>query len=649
MAPQPWNLGPGRADFTSLGNLGSTFFNAFDKAKERQTLANLGQQIQAGDYEGASRSAFAAGDAGTGLGLLKLRQAEKDRDAERQFLNSLGGGGAAQPSAAPVALGNPNEIETRFVNTVKGAGLTNPVGLGAVAAYGKAESGFSPQNVNRTWSDPSESGQPGTAGGIMSWRADRLANLQAFAQQRGEQQPSVETQALFLAQENPQLIPALQAAKTPQEANQIMANAWRFAGYDRPGGENARRLALTQGYAQRFGGQAGPAPAVPVRVAENEADVQRLEAQQGNPTVDAPAPVQVAQAPMQAGASASDAPNVPAPGAAEAQGFAIPGTDTVVPQSLMNDPQVQRFSRLLMAAPTERARAAVKGQLDLAIKDAERRVTRSQAQVRPLMDPQERARYGIPAEDTSPYQVDGNGRVSAIGGNKTTVSINQKGETKFEEELGKKQADRWNGYIAEGDKAQGRLADIQTLRETSRRLGPQGSQANLKLLIGPFAESLGIQVEGLPDIQLYESIANRLAPQMRAPGSGATSDIEFKGFLRAIGPLSNNPAAREMIFDTFEAASRNDLARADIASRLASGDINRGQAEKELRALPTPLEAFREFRKQNPDLVGQAIKESARVDHEQRNAPPITSADAYSKLKPGDKYTDPDGNIRTKR
>lgn len=373
MAPQPWNLGPGRADFTSLGNLGSTFFNAFDKAKERQTLANLGQQIQAGDYEGASRSAFAAGDAGTGLGLLKLRQAEKDRDAERQFLNSLGGGGAAQPSAAPVALGNPNEIETRFVNTVKGAGLTNPIGLGAVAAYGKAESGFSPQNVNRTWSDPSESGQPGTAGGIMSWRADRLANLQAFARQRGEAQPSVETQALFLAQENPQLIPALQAAKTPQEANQIMANAWRFAGYDRPGGENARRLALTQGYAQRFGGQAGPAPAIPVQVAENEADVQRLEAQQGNPAVDAPAPVQVAQAPMQPGASASDAPNIPAPGAAEAQGFAIPGTDTVVPQSLMNDPQVQRFSRLLMIAPTERARAAVKGQLDLAIKDAERR------------------------------------------------------------------------------------------------------------------------------------------------------------------------------------------------------------------------------------------------------------------------------------
>lgn len=236
------------------------------------------------------------------------------------------------------SLGSPNEIETRFVNTVKGAGLTNPVGLGAVAAYGKAESGFAPQNVNRSWSDPSESGQPGTAGGIMSWRAERLQNLQNFAKQRGEQQPSVETQALFLAQENPQLIPALQAAKTPQEANQIMANAWRFAGYNREGGENARRLALTQGYAQRFGGQGGPAPAVPPQIAMNEADVQRLEAQQGNPVINQPAPVQVAQADM------------PAAGASDAQGFAVPGTSQPAGRENVNGQMI----RSLLANPATR-------------------------------------------------------------------------------------------------------------------------------------------------------------------------------------------------------------------------------------------------------------------------------------------------------
>mgnify|MGYP000846202098 CR=1 FL=1 len=89
-----------------------------------------------------------------------------------------------------------------------------------------------------------------------------------------------------------------------------------------------------------------------------------------------------------------------------------------------------------------------------------------------------------------------------------------------------------------------------------------------------------------------------------------------------------------MILDTFEAASRNDLARANIASRLATKEIDRGQAERELRALPNPMEAFREFRKQSPDLVGQAIKESGRVDDEQRNPPPRGPAPAPQQAQP---------------
>lgn len=225
-----------------------------------------------------------------------------------------------------------------------------------------------------------------------------------------------------------------------------------------------------------------------------------------------------------------------------------------------------------------------------------------------------------------------------------TNAFDAKGEGKFNEALGAAQAKRWNGYIEEGDVAQNRLADIQTLRETSRRLGSQGSSANLKALVGPYAESLGIQVEGLGDIQLYESITNRLAPTLRAPGSGSTSDIEFKGFQRAIGPLSNNPAAREMILDTFEAASRNDVARSEIASRLAAGEIDRGQAEKELRSLPNPLENFRKFREANPDLVGQAIKETGQRAALEKNGPPkITNPEQAAKLPSGTEFIDPNG------
>ncbi|HEY1090294.1 MAG TPA: phage tail tip lysozyme, partial [Burkholderiaceae bacterium] len=296
---------------------------------QKQRLAQQKQQIlgQIGtgnlDYEKAGRSLIALGDTQAGATLLGLGQKQQERDLEKTWM----GGGVANPTAAtPMALGSPNEVESRFLGGVQKAGLTNPNGLAAVAAYGKSESGYSPGNVNKTWSDPSESGAAGTSGGIMSWRAERLQNLQNFARQRGEQgNGSPETQAAFLAQEDPTLVPRLNAAKTPQEANQIMADAWRFAGYNRPGqGEFARREGLTGAYAQRYAGQPAAQPQQPVQVAETEADVQRLEQEQAR------------------------APDAPAPGAANAQGFAIPGGENEYQQrSILSDKNVQHWQNRL--------------------------------------------------------------------------------------------------------------------------------------------------------------------------------------------------------------------------------------------------------------------------------------------------------------
>lgn len=154
-----------------------------------------------------------------------------------------------------------NAIAGRFIKTVRDGGVTNPYALAAIAATGKRESGFDPKNAVSTWSDPSQSGQAGTAGGIMSWRGPRLQALQQFAQQNGDdpRAPSPETQAKFLLSEDPSLIQSLQQARSPQEAQQMMNNAWRFAGYNQQGGETAARMQLAEQYAPQFGGQ-GQAP-----------------------------------------------------------------------------------------------------------------------------------------------------------------------------------------------------------------------------------------------------------------------------------------------------------------------------------------------------------------------------------------------------
>lgn len=149
------------------------------------------------------------------------------------------------------------DVFKRFMSTVQAGGLTNPAALAAVASTGKNESGFSAKNAAGTWSDPSQSGEPGTSGGILSWRGERLSNLQKFAAQNGGNgnAPTPEQQAQFFLQENPQLIAQLQKARTPQEAQQMMNNAWRFAGYDQPGGEAGERIADAQALFGQFGGQ----------------------------------------------------------------------------------------------------------------------------------------------------------------------------------------------------------------------------------------------------------------------------------------------------------------------------------------------------------------------------------------------------------
>lgn len=227
----------------------------------------------------------------------QLADAQKASDAyNSNLIASLLGGGASAPdltmgggnvSAAPSAgqdqiraaagltgtqasRGAPGSVFSPFMATIKSGGITNPNALAAIAATGMAESGFSPDRANSTWSDPSQSGSPGTSGGVMSWRNDRLNNLLAFAGQRGEKPGSIspETQAAFFLQENPQLTDALNKAETPEQAQALMNNAWKFAGYDQPGGETARRQALALQFAPQFSTPGGATTEAPVQVAQ---------------------------------------------------------------------------------------------------------------------------------------------------------------------------------------------------------------------------------------------------------------------------------------------------------------------------------------------------------------------------------------------
>lgn len=194
------------------------------------------------------------------------------------------------------------------------------------------------------------------------------------------------------------------------------------------------------------------------------------------------------------------------------------------------------------------------------------------------------------------------------------------GETAFEQGAAKSQVDRLNKTVEGGAQARGSIVDIQQMREISGRIGSQGAAADFKARIGPYAESLGIKIDGLDDIQTFNSIVQRVAPTLREPGSGSTSDIEFRGMLNSLPQLSSNPAARTAILDAMEAMARDKAARADIANRILNKEVDRKDGERMLRELPDPMTGFKAFKEQNPQLFGVQAKP------QQQGAPPVAGA-----------------------
>ncbi|KQW62697.1 hypothetical protein ASD02_00765 [Ensifer sp. Root1252] len=253
---------------------GDTGETAQSLARRRQVIEALSQQIMGAQPKTAAEGIGALlKGAAVGFGKYRADKAEKaGTDTASTLYNSILGNVASSSAASnPVAMGGnmpkvdskgnistttSGDVYSGFMDTVKG-GITNPFGLAAVASTGNAESRFSSGNANRSWSDPSERGAPGTAGGIMSWRGPRLEALYSFAGQKGEKPGAIspQTQAEFFLQEDPNLVAALNNATSVEEAQQLMNRAWQFAGWNRPGGEAAARMSSANAYLPKFQGQ----------------------------------------------------------------------------------------------------------------------------------------------------------------------------------------------------------------------------------------------------------------------------------------------------------------------------------------------------------------------------------------------------------
>jgi hypothetical protein len=122
--------------------------------------------------------------------------------------------------------------------------------------------------------------------------------------------------------------------------------------------------------------------------------------------------------------------------------------------------------------------------------------------------------------------------------------------------------------------------------------------------IGPYADALGIKIDGLNDIQAYEAITSRLAPQMRAVGSGSSSDRDVAMFLQSLPNLRNTQGGNEIIANTMKAVAQNKINAAEIARQAQRGDITWQDADRQISQLPNPYELFKQFQSETQKATG---------------------------------------------
>lgn len=163
------------------------------------------------------------------------------------------------------------------------------------------------------------------------------------------------------------------------------------------------------------------------------------------------------------------------------------------------------------------------------------------------------------------------------GATNITVPIggDNKADAKLRDKLSEAEGTRWSAIQQTGQDAAARSQDFQVMGELMK-IAPQGP------ITGRLAEMFpGFSSAG----DAMNALVKRIAPTMRSPGSGATSDIEYDGMLKSIPSLSKDPLGNQIILETMQAKQQLDIERADIVAAYQSEQITASEARAKMAEL----------------------------------------------------------------
>ena len=163
-----------------------------------------------------------------------------------------------------------------------------------------------------------------------------------------------------------------------------------------------------------------------------------------------------------------------------------------------------------------------------------------------------------------------------------TQTVNVGGETsvpadeaELRKKLGGKEGELWASYLESGGVASGTAQDMEML-DALIEMAPAG----------PVQGRLAEMFPGISDAgAAFQSVVSRVAPTLRAPGSGSTSDIEYEGMLASLPMLRNRPNANRAIATAMKTKAQINMDRAAVVSAYQSEQITASEARARLQEI----------------------------------------------------------------
>ena len=182
-----------------------------------------------------------------------------------------------------------------------------------------------------------------------------------------------------------------------------------------------------------------------------------------------------------------------------------------------------------------------------------------------LLTPAEVKAAGLPP---GTYQQSPDGEIKPIV-KEPLVSVTVENQSKRDElALSKLDIPRAEEFSASAASARTLARDARTI---ANLLKGKGGGAVIKLG-ADIAKTFGFSTDTVAANDLANSLAVRGATQLRAPGSGSTSDTEFKSFVSAFPSLANSESGRELMAKYADAFAKRSAKIADHARKLIRSD-----------------------------------------------------------------------------